>query len=200
MQGFAQSQRHTQQPQQAISDQMLLLSILWNWTAARLKFSQSLQVAASLIPNTLIRFQTCGAVGQSLGLWDGLSPSSWSFKKRKMKQDTPFMWLQSSWVNHESMCLKLFVQGGTPEILHEVLTPSCNHKVNRACTECMRQPSITCSSVWVAPNPHCQPQWVYSSWNTLERESSVYAGDQLALTGGSWPESHEEGFWDTLVK
>lgn len=162
MQGFAQSQRHTQQPQQAISDQMLLLSILWNWTAARLKFSQSLQVAASLIPNTLIRFQTCGAVGQSLGLWDGLSPSSWSFKKRKMKQDTPFMWLQSSWVNHESMCLKLFVQGGTPEILHEVLTPSCNHKVNRACTECMRQSSITCSSVWVAPNPHCQPQQVYS--------------------------------------
>lgn len=97
-----------------------------------------------------------------------------------------------------NMCLKLCVQGGTPEIHGDVLTPSCNHKVNRACTECMRQPSI--SSVWVAPNPRCQLQWVYSTWYILERESLVYAGDQLALTGGSWPENHEEGFWDTLVK
>lgn len=179
---------------------MLLFSILWNRTTARLKFSKSLQVAASLKPNTVIRFQTRGAVGQSLGLWDGLSPSSWNFKNSKMKQDTPFMWLQSSWVNHEFVCPKLCVQGATPEIRGDVLTPSCNHKVNRACTECMRQPSITCCSVWVALNPRCQPQWVHSTWHILERESLVYPGDQLALTGGSWPESHEEGFWDTLVK
>lgn len=105
--------------------------------------------------------------------------------------------LSESWIHALNLC----VQGGTPEIHDDVLTPSCNHKVNRACMECMRQPSITCSSVWVALNPCFQLQCVHSTWYTLERESSVCPGDQLILTGSwPWPESHEEGFQDTLVK
>lgn len=131
-----------------------------------------------------MRFQACGALGQSLGLWDGLSPSScsWSFKKSKMKQDTPFMWPQSllseSWIHGlEELC----VQGGTPETCGDVLTPSHNRKVNRACAESVKQPGMAFRSVWVALNPHLQ--WAYSPSHTLERH---YIGLSWGPAGFDW--------------
>lgn len=74
------------------------------------------------------------------------------------------------WVNHESMGLKLCVQGSTPETCGGVLTPSHNHKVNRACAKSVRQAGMVCSSAWVALNPHLRPKLVYSPLYSLERD------------------------------
>lgn len=106
------------------------------------------------------------------------------FKNSKMKQDTPFMWLQSflseSWIHGlDELC----VQGGTPETCGDVLTPSCNQKVNRACAKSVKQPGMVCSSLRVALNPHLQPEWMYSPSHTLERD---YIGLSWGPAGFDW--------------